>query len=135
MIALFLILSATINKVEPIFNFAVTDDLTGLLAVAAVAIILPALAEELVFRVGLAGRKGRIRAALAIAAFVLWHPLQVWLGLPMAQALFVEPGFLAIAAALGLACTIAWRISGSVWPPMVMHWLVVVGWKGLTVPL
>ncbi|WP_417487336.1 type II CAAX prenyl endopeptidase Rce1 family protein [Maricaulis sp.] len=117
------------------FNFAVTDDLAGLLALAALAIIVPALAEKMVFRVGLGGRKGRIRAALAIAAFVLWHPVQVWLGLPMAQPIFLEPGFLAITAALGLACTMAYRTSGSVWPPVVMHWLVVVAWKGLTVPV
>ncbi|WP_323762368.1 type II CAAX prenyl endopeptidase Rce1 family protein [Maricaulis sp.] len=105
-----------------------------MLAVAALAILVPALAEELVFRVGLAGRKGRIRATLALAAFVLWHPVQVWLGLPMAQPLFLQPGFLAITAALGLACTISYRTSSSVWPATVMHWLVVVGWKGLTMP-
>ncbi|WP_170150319.1 CPBP family glutamic-type intramembrane protease [Maricaulis maris] len=124
-----------INEVEPTVNFAVTGDLPGLLAVAAVAILIPAFAEELVFRVSLAGRRGRVRAALAIAAFVLWHPVQAWLGLPMAQAVFLEPGFLAITAALGLACTLAWRISGSIWPPVLLHWLVVVGWKGLTAPV
>ncbi len=132
---LFVAATLATNKVEYLFNFAVTDDLAGLLALAALAIIVPALAEKMVFRVGLGGRKGRIRAALAIAAFVLWHPVQVWLGLPMAQPIFLEPGFLAITAALGLACTMAYRTSGSVWPPVVMHWLVVVAWKGLTVPV
>lgn len=131
---LFIAATLAINKVEYLFNFSVTDDPIELLAVAALAILVPALTEEMVFRVGLAGRRGRIRAILAMAAFVLWHPVQVWLGLPMAQALFLEPGFLAITAALGLACTIAYRTSGSIWPAVVMHWLVVVGWKGLTVP-
>ena len=134
-LAAFVVATLTINKVEPLFTFAVTNDPAGLLAVAAAAFIIPGLTEELVFRVGLGGRTGRIRAALAIAAFVLWHPVQVWLGLPMAQALFLEPGFLAITAMLGLACTIAYRASGSIWPPVMMHWLVVVGWKGLTVPV
>ncbi|MFY0636840.1 MAG: CPBP family intramembrane metalloprotease [Maricaulis maris] len=106
-----------------------------MLAVAAVAFIIPGLTEELVFRVVLGGRTGRIRAALAITAFVLWHPIQVWLGLPMAQTLFLEPGFLAITAALGLACTMAYRFSGSIWPAVILHWLVVVGWKGVTAPL
>lgn len=131
--SLFIAATLAINKVEYLFNFAVTEDLASLLAVAALAILVPALTEELVFRVGLGGRKGRIRASLAITAFVLWHPVQVWLGLPMAQPLFVEPGFLAITAVLGLACTMTYRTSGSIWPAVLMHWLVVVGWKGLTV--
>ncbi|WP_297736806.1 CPBP family glutamic-type intramembrane protease [uncultured Maricaulis sp.] len=134
-LAAFVVATLTINKVEPLFKFAVTDDLQALLAIAAVAFFIPALAEELIFRVGLAGRKGGVRAALAIAAFVLWHPLQVWLGLPMAQDLFLNPGFLAITAALGLACTMAYRTGGSIWPAVLIHWLVVVGWKGVTAPV
>lgn len=95
------------------------------------AFFIPALAEEGVFRILLAGRRGRIRASLALAAFVLWHPVQVWLALPMAQPVFLEPGFLLVTAALGLTCTLAWRLTGSLWPAVVIHWLTVVGWKGL----
>lgn len=83
------------------------------------------------FRVALAGRTGVWRATLALALFMLWHPAQVWLGLPMAQPAFLAPGFLIIAAALGLTCTLAWRMTGSVWPAVVIHWLTVVGWKAL----
>ena len=102
-----------------------------LLAVAALGFFIPALGEEMLFRVGLAGLKGFWRATLALALFVLWHPVQVWLDLPMAQPAFLEPGFLLIAAALGLACTIAWRMTGSIWPAVVIHWVTVVGWKAL----
>ncbi|WP_291843110.1 CPBP family glutamic-type intramembrane protease [Maricaulis sp.] len=129
----FIIITVAINKVEPTVNFAVTGTPASLLAIAAVAILVPALAEELAFRVILGGRQGHVRAALAILAFILWHPLQVWLGLPMAQPVFLEAGFLSTVAALGLACTLAYRLSGSIWPPVVLHWLVVIGWKGLTV--
>ena len=85
----------------------------------------------MVFRVLLGGRTGWLRAALALAAFVLWHPVQVWLGLPMAQPAFLEPAFLAIVALLGLVCTLAWRRSGSVWPAVMIHWGTVVLWKAV----
>ena len=40
----------------------------------------------------------------------------------------VDPAFVAIAAALGLACTLsAWR-SRSIWPAVAMHWALVAGW-------
>ena len=133
MFALFVIFATLVSKVEYLFNFAVTDDWTGLLALAAVAIFIPALGEEMLFRVLMAGRTGWLRAALALAAFVLWHPVQVWLGLPMAQPVFTEPGFLVIVAGLGLVCTLAWRRTGSVWPAVAIHWATVVAWKGLTV--
>jgi hypothetical protein len=42
-----------------------------------------------------------------------------------------RPAFLAITAALGLACTISWRRSSSIWPAVALHWAVVVMWKGL----
>ncbi|WP_176780216.1 CPBP family glutamic-type intramembrane protease [Maricaulis salignorans] len=106
-------------------------DWPGLIGLALIAIIIPALGEEMVFRVLLAGRRGRWRAGAALALFVLWHPAQLWLGLPMAQPVFANPAFLAITAALGLACTISWRRSGSVWPAAAMHWALVVMWKGL----
>ena len=120
---------------ENLFNFALTDEWQAFAGVALAAILVPSLAEELVFRVWLGGRRGRIRAIFAIAAFVLWHPLQVWLGLPLAQDLFLEPAFLVITAGLGVATTLAWRLSGSVWAAVFIHWVTVISWKGLTVPL
>ena len=42
-----------------LFTFSPATDWPGLITIALVAIIIPALAEELVFRVVLAGRRGR----------------------------------------------------------------------------
>jgi predicted Abi (CAAX) family protease len=78
---------------------------------------------------------GRIVDIAAVALFVAWHPIQFWLGLPVGQALLVNPAFLAIVAALGLVCTISYRRSGSIWPASLMHWGMVVVWKGLTSPV
>lgn len=130
----FALIAAYLGQHESLFKFSLTDEWAPFIAVAVIAILVPSLAEEMVFRVLLGGRTGWLRAGIAIAAFVLWHPVQVWLGLPMAQPVFLEPGFLAIVALLGLVCTLVWRRSGSVWPAVMIHWLTVVAWKGLTVP-
>ena len=131
LLTLFASFTLLVAKLDTAFNFSVTTGWGELLAIAALGFFIPALGEEMVFRVALAGRAGVERATLALALFVLWHPVQVWLGLPMAQPAFLEPGFLIIAAALGLTCTLAWRMTGSVWPAVVIHWLTVVGWKAL----
>lgn len=111
-------------------------DFRALAVTALIAIVLPALGEELVFRVALQPRPGAgltsrslARIALSLALFVLWHPVQVWLGLPFAQEQFLDPAFLAAAGLLGLACTVSYQRSGSIWPAVALHWLVVVGWK------
>lgn len=129
--ALFLAFAALVNKVEYLFNFSAPDDWGALLAIAALAIAVPAFAEEMVFRVGFASRSGWLRCGIALVLFVVWHPVQVWLGLPMAQDMFLKPGFLAIVAALGLVCTMAYRTSGSIWPPVAIHWAMVVVWKAV----
>ena len=131
LLALLVIAAGIIGKTESAINFSVSSDWRRLFATAIIAIVIPSLGEELVFRVGLAGRRGWLRATGALALFILWHPLQLWLGLPMAQPVFAEPGFLAIVALLGLACTLAYRWSGSLWPPVFIHWTVVVGWKAV----
>lgn len=107
------------------------------LRLALVAIVLPSLGEELLFRVALLPTPEPERrfpwraAALALFAFVLWHPLQALLFGGVRRAIFLDPWFLAAVAALGIGCTrLYWR-SGSVWPPVLLHWLVVVGWKAL----
>jgi len=128
--AVFALITVYLGQHERLFKFSVTDAWMPFIGMAVVAILVPSLAEEMVFRVVLAGRTGWLRGGLALAAFVLWHPVQVWLGLPMARPVFLEPAFLAIVALLGLVCTIGWRRSGSVWPAVAMHWATVVAWKG-----
>ncbi|WP_417483395.1 type II CAAX prenyl endopeptidase Rce1 family protein [Maricaulis sp.] len=126
-----MIFALVIGTGAGLFTFARPADWPALIITALIAIIIPALAEEMVFRVLIAGRRGRWRAGLALILFVLWHPAQLWLGLPLAQPVFANPAFLTITAALGLACTLSWRRSGSIWPAVAMHWAVVVVWKGL----
>ncbi len=113
------------------------NDPDAFLRLAAVALLIPALGEELVFRGILQPRrlsaaKDWTLSALSLAAFVLWHPLQVWLGLPMAQPVFTDPAFLTLVGVLGGLCTILTHRSGSLWPAVGLHWIVVVIWKAGT---
>jgi predicted Abi (CAAX) family protease len=96
-------------------------------------IVIPALGEELMFRgPWIPDRREGVGAARPILwttiAFTLWHVLETtWL--PRAAPLFLRPDFLAWAAVLGLACAILRRRSGSLWPPVILHWAAVVAWE------
>lgn len=107
-----------------------------LVSFAAVALVAPCLAEELLFRVLLVPHRQEgpnplwwCHAALALALFVAWHPLNGWLLKVTARSVFFDPAFLALAALLGLVCTLAYRRTGSVWPPVAVHWLTLMVWK------
>lgn len=97
------------------------------LARALLALLLPALAEEAVFRWPVARRRTRRAALLSAAAFALWHPLGGWL-LPPARPVLWDPVFLLLATALGAACAWSARRSGTVWPAVAIHWAAVAGW-------
>ena len=96
----------------------------------------PALVEELVFRAlllprGTNGvRRGRliVVSILALAVFVVSHPLHGWLTRPEALELFTSPIFLVFATLLGIACTVTYLISRSLWPPVLLHWMTVLIW-------
>ena len=99
-------------------------------AISLSAFLMPALAEELVFRSWLP-RGAPLAAVAAFVAYVFWHPLQVILHLPFARPEFTDASFLGLVAWLGLACTLARVRSGSIWPGVVIHWGVVVLWLAL----
>jgi predicted Abi (CAAX) family protease len=95
---------------------------------------VPALGEEAVFRglmVPSRTEGGRAWPAITLSTllYVLWHPLEGFTFLPGARDLFSRPDFLGVTALLGLACALTrWR-TGSIWPAVVLHWVLVVVWK------
>lgn len=99
-------------------------------------LVLPALSEEVIFRVLLVphpaephSRSELLRAAgLSLALFVAWHPLNAWTLSPAARDVLTDRRFLSLATALGVVCTEAYRRTGSLWPPVLIHWLTVVVW-------
>lgn len=109
-------------------------DWTVLPMALALAVFVPALGEEAVFRGLLTpGREegaGLWRAVLpSTAVFVLWHVFEALTFMPQAAPVFLRPDFLATTAVLGLACGyLRWR-TGSLWPAVLLHWLEVAGWQ------
>lgn len=107
-----------------------------LLRLAVVALIVPALGEELFFRAVLlpAPAGGHIRWSPVFAStllFVLWHPAQALVFGPHWAAVVLDPWFLASVAVTGVALSRLYLLTGSIWPPVALHWLVVVAWKAL----
>lgn len=109
-------------------------DGSDLLAIVLVALLIPSLLEELAFRAPLLWaprRQTLLWGTVSLSLFILWHPMNAWLFLPDARSLFFDPRFLIIAAGLGLACTMITVMTRSIAPAILMHWLTVIGWKGL----
>lgn len=101
-------------------------------------LLMPALLEELLFRVALlphplegAALPGTLAwGALSLGLFVIYHPLAERTWYPEAKGVFHDPRFLVQCTLLGLACLAAYNLSGSLWPPLVIHWLAVTVWLG-----
>lgn len=114
--------------------------LTNLIAWAALLVItllVPALSEEIVFRGVLYHPGGQsttsrtLREVLPLSLFIAWHPLQWFAQVPWAKPVFVAPSFLICVGVLGLLCQLLRRETGSLWPPVALHWAAVVTWKGV----
>lgn len=61
-------------------------------------------------------------------AFVVAHPLlanTIW---TRGKNVFGDWRFLLLTFLLGIACTLVYQLSGSVWMPVVVHWTAVVAW-------
>lgn len=108
----------------------------GLLAIC---LLSPAITEEIVFRVLLLPHASEnystvylaLWGSISLAIFILYHPLNALSFYSAGRKTFFNPVFLTLAAILGLACTLSYWQSGSLWPPVVIHWLVVVVWLTL----
>jgi predicted Abi (CAAX) family protease len=97
-------------------------------------LLIPAFSEEVLFR-GPIPRQGETQhpllwLAATTAIFTLWHVVEALSFLPGAR-LFLQPAFLACAATLGLACGIMRYRTGSLWPAVALHGLMVWLWQSL----
>lgn len=61
---------------------------------------------------------------------MLWHIVEALTFLPGAR-LFLTPGFLLSAAVLGAACAVLRYRTGSLWPAVALHGVVVLLWQML----
>lgn len=98
--------------------------------------LMPALIEELVFRVmllphpfeGLTWVSWSFWSVFSLSLFIIYHPLNALFFYAPGKPLFFQPLFLFFAGLLGLACMISYSLTGSLWPPVIIHWIVVVIW-------
>ncbi|MGD9000097.1 MAG: CPBP family glutamic-type intramembrane protease [Granulosicoccaceae bacterium] len=98
--------------------------------------VFPSFLEEAVFRGMLIPNDARERGRRYIfkvtvsssVIFVLWHPFNALTINPRAQAIFLDPAFLAVTFLLGLTSSLAYIFSRSLWTPVIIHWLTVLIW-------
>ncbi|MCT7950413.1 CPBP family glutamic-type intramembrane protease [Ancylothrix sp. C2] len=117
-------------------NFKVEKSLIVVLGVILGSLLQPAFSEELFFRVLFLPHKTENFSGvslwgwmvLGLICFIVYHPLNAISFFPMGKEVFFEPVFLFLAAVLGVGCTVVYWCSGSVWPAVVLHWVVVVVW-------
>jgi len=100
--------------------------------------IFPSFLEESLFR-GLlipveTVKKGTVAiiksTVFSSLIFALWHPFNAFLFNPAARELFYNPFFLIIVFILGIFCSLSYIFSRSLWPAVIIHWVVVVVWWG-----
>ena len=97
-------------------------------------ILIPALGEEIPFRGLLVPGPGESRrpwlaVGVSTALYTGWHVVEALTFLPGAAGVFLRPDFLACCAVLGLGCAITRLKTGSIWPAVFLHWLLVVVWQ------
>jgi predicted Abi (CAAX) family protease len=97
-------------------------------------LIAPAFAEEATFRGLLVPSRAEaprptVQVVVVICVFMAWHLVEAKLILTRAATLFERPDFLACAGLVGVGCAVVrWR-TGSLWPAVALHWLMVTIWQ------
>lgn len=98
--------------------------------------LMPAVTEELFFRVLLLPRSTEhvstsllgFWGCISLVMFIVYHPLNALTFFSRGLKTFFEIAFLVLAALLGIVCSLAYIQSGSLWTPVLIHWLAVVVW-------
>ncbi|BBD59934.1 abortive infection protein [Nostoc sp. HK-01] len=104
--------------------------------VVGICLFAPAITEELFFRVLLLPHiteevtkiRKMLWGCISLAIFIVYHPLNALTAYPAGNPTFMNVIFLFQAGVLGIICTVAYLQSGSLWPSVIMHWIIVVVW-------
>lgn len=65
---------------------------------------------------------------LSLLLYVLAHPVNAWLFRRRAQHIFTKPSFLLLVTLFGVCASLMYGLSGSLWPPILFHGVVVYAW-------
>ena len=99
-------------------------------------LFVPAILEEIVFRAILLPHpqentsitSSYLWGGVGLLLFIIYHPLNGLTLYKPGYYVFRNPYFLTLATLLGLTCILVYRRTGSLWPPVVIHWIAVVVW-------
>ena len=111
-------------------------DFAFLFGFGALAALGTAIGEETIFRGFLLrppreGGSGLVPSALSALVFMLWHPLQTAFYDPLWEPYAFSWWFLAGTFLLGYACARLTLATRSLWPAILLHLAVALGWKTL----
>jgi membrane protease YdiL (CAAX protease family) len=103
----------------------------GAWAALGTSIVEETLFRGILLRPPAAGGSGWGAAALSAILFAAWHPFQTFLYRPLWEPYASAWWFLLGTFLLGLACARLTLATRSLWPAIVLHWLLALGWKVL----
>ncbi|WP_013322764.1 CPBP family glutamic-type intramembrane protease [Gloeothece verrucosa] len=109
---------------------------SSLLLKIAITFVSPAVIEEILFRVVFLPHfvenfsiwQWLAWGLISLFLFVIYHPLNAKTFYKQGYPTFFEPTFLILTGILGLFCTIAYGLTGSLWIIVIIHWIVVITW-------
>ena len=139
LLLLFLIYAAITLLLGFRFNFLQANILNRwniIFRIVIISLFFPAIAEELLFRVVLLPHPSENVNAINLCSwilvslilFVVSHPVNGMTFSPRKKEVFFKPIFLVLAFLLGVICTIVYCNSGSLWIPVIVHWIIVSVW-------
>jgi predicted Abi (CAAX) family protease len=98
--------------------------------------LMPALVEEIGFRLLLIPHPIEtaissdiyLWSIVSLCLFILYHPFNALMFYKLGDPTFMDWRFLTLTGLLGGVCTIAYLATGSIWSPVLIHWIVVGSW-------
>ena len=99
-------------------------------------LFFPALGEEIFMRVFLLPHPTErilisswlVWAGISLFIFIVYHPFNALTFYRVGYPTFLKPVFLTLVGFLGLGCTIAYYVTGSLLSIILIHWVVAVVW-------
>jgi len=148
LLAIYAAISLPIGFRSSLFRWVLIRSPYQILSTSLVAIVFPAVMEEVIFRVLLLPTPPSLPitfppvspidiqiyvrffewSLISLVLFILAHPLNAIVFFPQRKSTFFDPIFLGLAGFLGVVCTITYLGTGSLWLPVGLHWLMVVIW-------
>jgi predicted Abi (CAAX) family protease len=122
----------TLNRQFGTLNLLLGQNIRSLLYL----LFLPAIFEEILFRLLLIPHSIEtaissdiyLWSAISLALFIFYHPVNALTFYQVGHPTFMDWRFLTLTGLLGIVCTTAYLLTGSIWAAVVIHWIVVVTW-------